>query len=551
MGKHVDEVNKWVNAFDDSLAALHKKYGDPLRFESSGDGAAESSPGNADNAAEVLKKVRTGLEELSAALLTEDLDRQGYWQGPAADVFGDTIKVYRGYFAELASMIKLYEVATKDKVAKQHRAALEAFENALNGEGGLRKKWKAVEERHYDRVVFLAGLVDMRENRWNWRWGVIEPVSADVIDAYNEATRQYRAEAEAVYQESATRFAKIWTDLNPVYQSAVVDYKPLPSPDFSTVRARGVDSDKPPAGPDDGAPPPDLPGPDLPGLGGMPDPSGTMPDLGGGGLGDLGAGAGLGGAGLGGAGLGDLGAGGLPDLGAGGLLPGPDGTSGIDVTGNGVPDVNPGGIPLPGGDLPAGSRVVRRPDGSKGIDLNGDGVADVDMDGRAVPEGGAPQESRLVTGPDGRTGYDTNGDGVPDVGFDGRPMSSDPAGSPDPVGRVPGDQVRQVSGGDGATPTISTAAVGGPLGTGYPPPIPPAVGAGAGGTNNERERQTWLQEDEQVWADDHAPISALGRPSDDEDDEDVPDEWAAPPRRPRGAPQRATQGSWPPGRSRG
>ncbi|MGW0434740.1 hypothetical protein ACWDV4_19665 [Micromonospora sp. NPDC003197] len=234
------------------------------------------------------------------------------------------------------------------------------------------------------------------------------------------------------------------------------------------------------------------------------------------------------------------------------LVTGPDGTTGYDITGNDVPDLGLDLRPLPGGDLPAGSSLVTTPDGAQGIDLDGDGVADVGLDGRALPGGSAPTGGRLVTGPDGQTGFDLDGDGVPDRGIDGRPIAPDLDSSPDPSGRVPGDQVRLVPEDEGSSGSAGVFSGGGQSGFGYPPPIPPAVGGGAGsGNNDERERQTWLQEDDAVWTDDVVPVTALGRPGYDEDEE-VVDEWAAPTRRPRGAPrpQRPAQGSWPPGTSR-
>ncbi|MGW1060569.1 WXG100 family type VII secretion target [Micromonospora rubida] len=117
---------------------------------------------------------------------------------------------------------------------------------------------------------------------------------------------------------------------------------------------------------------------------------------------------------------------GRPDIGIDGeILPsapivqGPDGTIGIDVDGDGRPDVGISGQVLP--DAPI---VVV--DGVRGVDVDGDGVPDLGMDRRPLPN------ATLVT-VDGITGVDVNGDGKPDIGMKGEiltfaPMVSTPDG---------------------------------------------------------------------------------------------------------------------------
>ncbi|MFI0793255.1 hypothetical protein ACH4OY_11215 [Micromonospora rubida] len=117
---------------------------------------------------------------------------------------------------------------------------------------------------------------------------------------------------------------------------------------------------------------------------------------------------------------------GRPDIGIDGeILPsapivqGPDGTIGIDVDGDGRPDVGISGQVLP--DAPI---VVV--DGVRGIDVDGDGVPDLGMDRRPLPD------ATLIT-VDGITGVDVNGDGKPDIGMKGEilkfaPMVSAPDG---------------------------------------------------------------------------------------------------------------------------
>ncbi len=244
------------------------------------------------------------------------------------------------------------------------------------------------------------------------------------------------------------------------------------------------------------------------------------------------------------------------------LVTSPDGDRGFDLTGNGIPDVGLGGNVLPGGNLPPGSKVVRSPDGTNGVDLDGDGVADVDLGGHALDGGSGPPGGRLVTGPDGNPGFDLNGDGRPDTDVHGTPL---PPGTPTPgggdfgggdfgggdfgAGRNAGGQPPdgQVIPGPGAAPapfpgrpvvggvpvaeTVSAqqgaASAAGTAAAGrYPPMMPPMMPPHVGET---KERETWLQEEDDVWADDDLMVlSVLGRPSRDEDDEASEAAWEAP-----------------------
>ena len=268
----------------------------------------------------------------------------------------------------------------------------------------------------------------------------------------------------------------------------------------------------------------------------------------------------------------DLNGDGVPDVGLdgralpGGSLPpgtrlitGPDGQTGIDVTGDGVPDLGLDGNPLPGGGLPPGSELVTGPDGTVGIDLDGDGIPDIGLDGWALPDGSLPEGAHLVTGPDGVTGFDITGDGVPDFGLDGEHLPgstfSNPPGARDLGSQVirPSDDLR---GSPGAMQASGLPATGSmmpmmPMGGGMG-----GMGGGGGGQNqnNERERQTWLLEEDKVWRGEAVVATAvLGRPVED-DDEPPLDEWEAPtkPRPARTKPgrpgQRPTPGGWTPSR---
>jgi hypothetical protein len=277
----------------------------------------------------------------------------------------------------------------------------------------------------------------------------------------------------------------------------------------------------------------------------------------------------------------DLNGDGVPDVGFNGqalpggnappgsrLVTGPDGTTGFDITGNQVPDLSLNKQPLANGDLPHGSALVTGPNGQRGIDINHDGVPDIGLDGRALSGGPVPAGTPVQTGPDGRTGYDLNGDGIPDMGFDGKAMPPPPPSA----GQLPSNQTLKSpgtdTGGPGAGfgpggsggPGVATAP-GGPGGGGmYPPMMPPMMGGmggmgGAGQSNGERERQTWLMEEDEVWEDgDLVATAVLGRPSYEEEEEE-PDLWEAPPVKPRptkGGPrsQRPSQPGRTPGTAR-
>ncbi|GAB3158393.1 hypothetical protein GCM10027290_61530 [Micromonospora sonneratiae] len=638
MGEWTDKAWELRNSKGKVIEEHTKLHREWLYQEGPGEGATASGPEAAEDAADRLEKVLDGLTSMRGELRRADLDRSGYWTGPAANVFGDTVEVFLKLMDEIGKRVGEYAYATRNLVAIPHGTAQKNFDTHLHGY--IHPEWSRINKdgKGTDEHSSLWRAMD---HPAYWR-DKNSTNSASEERRFWAAREKYIAAVDTVIDNMKSIRKTIVRTLSDAYLAAAPEYRFLPSgPDFSSVKVKSDATDEGGDEKDDKSDL-DLGGGDD-GLGGLDDKLNNLLDGGGsgGGLDGLGSGGGLdlGSSGSGG-GLDGLGSGGGLDLGAGGglgglrdgsLVTGPDGTRGLDLTGNGVPDLSTAGVRLPGSDLPVGSRVVRRPDGSMGVDLDGDGVADVGMDGRALRDGSAPEGSQLVTGPDGttgyditgndvpdlsldlqplpggdlpegsqlvaggidldgdgiadmsldgralpgsgpaaggqvatgpdgRTGFDMNGDGVPDIGFDGRPMnpdssgSPDSPGSPDPSGWVPTDQVRRVSGGEGSTTSAdSSMALPGQGGLGYPPPIPPAVGAGAGGANNnERERQTWLQEDEEVWTDDLMPVTALGRPVFDDEEEDVVDEWAAPVRRPRGVPrpQRPSQGGWQSGASR-
>jgi uncharacterized protein YukE len=132
------------------------------------------------------------------------------------------------------------------------------------------------------------------------------------------------------------------------------------------------------------------------------------------------------------------------------VVVGPDGTKGIDVDGDGRPDLGIDGTPLRGpdgellhpdklvtyagvqgidvngdhrpdigvdGEILPWAPIVEGPDGTIGIDVDEDGLPDIAISGQILPD--AP----IVTTADGVRGIDVNGDGVPELGMDRRPLA--------------------------------------------------------------------------------------------------------------------------------
>ena len=97
----------------------------------------------------------------------------------------------------------------------------------------------------------------------------------------------------------------------------------------------------------------------------------------------------------------------------------------------------------------------------------------------------------------------------------------------------------------------STAPGGGAgaAGAGYPPMMPPMMPPGAaGGQDKERERTTWLAEDEEVWGTDpDVSPSVIGRDEYIDGDRDERDPWSPAPKQPAG-PHTPARGG---GRARG
>jgi hypothetical protein len=221
----------------------------------------------------------------------------------------------------------------------------------------------------------------------------------------------------------------------------------------------------------------------------------------------------------------------LPDLQGASL--GPDGRPLLDPQGQFLgpdrqPQLGPDGGPLlgPQGELlgPDGEPLLG-PDGQPLFPADGPAFSTVDGPGSPAtltPElrdltafdPGSPQVPPLST-PSGLAA--TAGAGLPglDLGANGR--------APDVVGN-PG--MWSVAGNDspstqrpGATVGPSADAAAGMGGMGGMPFCPPMGGGWGNGERKERERQTWLSEDEKVWGTDQvASLGVIGRPEDAEDE---------------------------------
>ncbi|WP_327000715.1 hypothetical protein OHA72_37070 [Dactylosporangium sp. NBC_01737] len=234
------------------------------------------------------------------------------------------------------------------------------------------------------------------------------------------------------------------------------------------------------------------PGPNGGSGGGNQGPGGNLPGADGSGLPDSGSGSGLPDSG-GGSGLPESGGGsGLPDFGGGSGLSDFGGGSGLPDfgSGSGLPDLGSGsGLPDLGGGPgvsplipPFGSIPVSTVPGSYGRGpLAGGGGSG----GRSDDDSGL-LSSLLPTAIDGQ-----------DIGtLGGAPAPA--AGGGGAIGTL------GVLGADGAMPPGGGFAAGTGTGMGGMPfmPMGGMGGMGAGGQSKERERTTWLAEDEDVWGTD-------------------------------------------------
>jgi hypothetical protein len=332
------------------------------------------------------------------------------------------------------------------------------------------------------------------------------------------------------------------------------------------------DGDVPPPPEGDGSgevpPPPEgggsgevPPPPEGGGSGEVPPPDGGIGDSG---IGDGGIGnSGIGDGGIGDGGLGDGGLGGPP--GAGGDIPA-DG---------GVGPFVPGLVP-PGGGTGIGDD---RANGGTGIGPGGDGAFDEKGAGNGLltpPDGGADGPNSLLPSGTGesRTAIPP-GSGLNEIGHDG--FGLDPGKGGNGVGGGSGVGLGNGGGGvgggfgsgtgsgglnglnglptqlSGGSPGMN-GAPGSSEGGGGVPFFPPMMGgagqSGAGEKPQERERQTWLSEDEEIWGTRVAVGSGvIGRLDDEEFElEEVP--LAGPsrrirrpetPRRPRPAEEAARE----------
>ena len=264
--------------------------------------------------------------------------------------------------------------------------------------------------------------------------------------------------------------------------------------------------------------------PDLNGLTGPPDLNGLLNQKP---PGDLGGLKKLpGGFDLNGDGKPDLDANGNPLLGLGKKVPGGfdidgDGKADLDANGNplpsntklnrlGPPDSN---LKLPGGDLKPPGTDLLPPNLGNLKDPSGDGGGNRLPPPFVTPPGGL---GNLRQNLGGSGGLGSNGK-LPGFGGGGLGLGNDLKG---PAGNSLGQSGVKGGAGGVGTPFGGPGMLGrqglGGVGGGYPPPMHPH-GAGGKKENEERERQTWLMEDDEVWADPEEASGALGRPTDDEE----------------------------------
>jgi hypothetical protein len=217
------------------------------------------------------------------------------------------------------------------------------------------------------------------------------------------------------------------------------------------------------------------------------------------------------------------------------LPPNSDGTAGPGDTGTGVPGgVLPGGGA--GGTVPPG-RPTSNPNlntefpsagdlgspgsvGSAAPDLSGGSGGVPTLPKASVPDGGGLGTGGGAGGLPATAGSGLGSPGGSGSGFaPGSGATSMPSGS----GLVPDSA--KLSGGDAPTGGAGLGSAGAPgsagasgAGSGMPPMMPPGSGQGLG--KKERERTTWLNEDEKVWGlDDGVGAGVIGRPDEDEEDE--------------------------------
>jgi hypothetical protein len=202
---------------------------------------------------------------------------------------------------------------------------------------------------------------------------------------------------------------------------------------------------------------------------------------------------------------------------------------GFDASGNPLPGFDSHGHPLPGFDangdpLPgAGSQrhllpgLASHSHGFSGAGVGGHPLAGFDSHGHPLPGSGggagagvhgSAAASGLEFGSSSGTTAPVGGSGTGGSGRDGAP------------GFGPGAF---------GLPPLSGTQLSGPAGAGGMPMMPPMMGGmgGAGGNDQkERERTTWLSEDEEVWGvNQPAGMSVVGRP--DEDDYDIDESLVA------------------------
>jgi hypothetical protein len=397
-----------------------------------------------------------------------------------------------------------------------------------------------------DRLKPLAGPLNSQAT-----WDAINRKISDYLlyelEAFDKQAREHLARLEAAYVAAKAPLHELYAPNPPSSGGGAgpgggpdggpaIDF---PEIDFPEIKFDTPDLGDGPDLPDLSGPDlpdlPDLSGPDLPDLSGPDLPDLGSPDLGdlGGGpnmpdLGALGGGSGLPDGAFPAGGFGDLpglgtsspgGAGGSPFLG-GMPFPGPNLPGGTGRTGPNFPNlVDENGNPIdPNGNL----RLPESPDFDPGAGIDtsppagidfpaGGGGPDLDLPSSAdfpLPGGGgaAPDGLGGVGGPDG-----LGGAGGPGAGFPGGGLGDAPA-----MGGAGGEGWADWTGQEGQSQNVDRqdAALSGAY-NGLPMMPPPMIPPMMPSNQNDRERQTWLSEDEKVWGiRSNAGSGVIGLPAD-------------------------------------
>jgi hypothetical protein len=493
------------------------------------------------------------LDRLLDFLVDEPKRLEPYWSGPAADAFGRLVKNVRQfaydnlhvirypYWWQLVDMVRNSLITGRANMnwawdegwqfipAHDENVWVppEQIPQGYGGEPGY------TIEGHYDQVPVAA--------KWVWVRSRAEeagrPVINTLVNQYHNVRVQFKdlplppppgkkpsevqAEADAKKEKEDAKkqadedrkkaeddkkaFDKKAEDDKKAADKRFDDAQKAQQKQFDDAQKQAADqANQPPPGggeiPKPGDVPPPPPEPGGPGGGEIPNPGELPPP-------ELGAAGG---------GAPDPLAGGaprepapVPTFFGGAPVPG-----GIDLDGDGKPELDENGDPLPGVELSKiPTNAIQGPPPS--VFYGGPPTFPPGTIFRPPPPSPSVAEIKdgksLADGADGNP-FSPGAFDVPDAGPDA--SGAGRLGPVFPGAGVPGMGLPGMAGMPGM----------GSGGMGYPPPMGGGMSpAGMGGQQGqERERQSWLLEDDEVWAEDALETGVLGRVTDDEEDEYSP-----------------------------